>query len=316
MNRTRIVLGRLFLAVGILMASFSAYVLWGTNITADASQAELAGKLTGTETASVDEARTSLAGSGKDPSDASEGDPIGVIEIRKDENTAGIDLRKVFVAGTDDTDLERGPGLYEGFPFPGQTGNVPIAGHRVTYGAPFGKINELLPGDLIRMTTGQGEFVYEVLPSEASVGENGAVEQGDAYWVVNPEDSSPLNEFGDNRLTLTACHPKFSDAERIIVAAKLIGEPAPTPPREAPTELPTTIGGVDSGWSTEYIPQVALWSLLNLGFLALVMSARKAAGRVRFARTSRAAVALVGIGGLTFGLWNLFGWVVKLIPPI
>jgi len=34
-----------------------------------------------------------------------------------------------------------------------------------------------------------------------------------------------LADVGDNRLTLTACHPKFSAEERIIVVAQLIGEP-------------------------------------------------------------------------------------------
>ena len=42
-----------------------------------------------------------------------------------------------------------------------------------------------------------------------------------------------LGDFGDNRLTLTACHPKFSARLRIIVAAELISAPVDAPPPPA-----------------------------------------------------------------------------------
>jgi len=43
--------------------------------------------------------------------------------------------------------------------------------------------------------------------------------------------SSPLlGDFNDNRITLTACHPKFSARQRIIVAAELVSAPVGTPP--------------------------------------------------------------------------------------
>ncbi|MCC6435994.1 MAG: hypothetical protein IT196_13245, partial [Acidimicrobiales bacterium] len=54
-----------------------------------------------------------------------------------------------------------------------------------------------------------------------------------------------VDDFGDNRLTLSACHPKFSAAQRIIVWAELQGEPVATVPR--PTDrrtidvTPTTV---------------------------------------------------------------------------
>jgi sortase A len=48
-----------------------------------------------------------------------------------------------------------------------------------------------------------------------------------------------LNDHGDNRLTLTACHPKYSASQRIIVTATLVGEAAPAAPGPA--------GGGDPG---------------------------------------------------------------------
>ncbi len=144
--------------------------------------------------------------------------PIARIEIPR------INLNKTVVEGVRVSDLRKGPGHYPNTPLPGQAGNAAIAGHRTTYGAPFGDIDELVPGDQIKVTTIQGEFTYEV------------VEQGDGYGhiIVPPSAIEVLSQnFRDhpNRLTLTACHPKGSSRQRIIVVAELMGETAPTYPR-------------------------------------------------------------------------------------
>src|SRR5207245_8853178 len=68
-----------------------------------------------------------------------DGDPVGVIKIDK----IGVD--KVVVEGTSVPDLRKGPGHYTGSPLPGQLGNAAIAGHRTTYGAPFGALDQLAP---------------------------------------------------------------------------------------------------------------------------------------------------------------------------
>ena len=49
-----------------------------------------------------------------------------------------------------------------------------------------------------------------------------------------------LDDFGDNRLTLTACHPKYSARQRIVVVAALVGEAAPAPTTAAAGGPPTT----------------------------------------------------------------------------
>lgn len=143
-----------------------------------------------------------------------------------------IDVDKTVVEGVRVGDLRKGPGHYPATPLPGQAGNSAIAGHRTTYGAPFGEIDKVLPGDEIIITTIQGEFTYRVLPQGEDHGHlivaPTAVEVLDQDFSVHP-----------NRLTLTACHPKGSARQRIIVIAELVGEPAPTYPRPGQETLPT-----------------------------------------------------------------------------
>ena len=144
-----------------------------------------------------------------------EGDAVAHLRI------PAIDVDKIVVEGVEVGDLKRGPGHYPDSPMPGQPGNAAIAGHRTTYGAPFNRLDELGQGDEILVTTAQGAFRYEVQRS----------------LIVKPDEVEVLDDFGDDRLTLTACHPKYSARERIVVVASLVGEAAPAPAGDA---APTT----------------------------------------------------------------------------
>ena len=137
-----------------------------------------------------------------------------------------IDVDAIVVAGVGTEDLRKGPGHYGTTPLPGQPGNAAIAGHRTTYGAPFGRLNELIPGDEIIVETLQGGFVYEVL-----AGGRGMAGQTPGYRIVLPTTLEVLDDHGDNRLTLTSCHPKYSSRQRIIVHAALVGDPVVRLPR-------------------------------------------------------------------------------------
>ena len=127
-----------------------------------------------------------------------------------------IGLDEIVVEGTGVDDLRKGPGHYAWTPLPGQPGNVSIAGHRTTYGAPFADIGKLRPGDKIFVQTVQGEFEYEVLAQSDPTRGN---------IIVTPDRADLLTDQGDNRLTLTSCHPRFSSRQRIVVQARLIGNP-------------------------------------------------------------------------------------------
>ena len=136
-----------------------------------------------------------------------------------------IDVDEVVVAGVDVEDLRKGPGHYGTTPLPGQPGNAAIAGHRTTYGAPFGGIAELAPGDEIIVETLQGTFVYRVLAGSRIAG------RSLGHHIVAPTALEVLDDHGDNRLTLTSCHPKYSSRQRIIVHATLVGDPVVRLPR-------------------------------------------------------------------------------------
>ena len=154
-----------------------------------------------------------------------DGDAVARMEI------PAIGLDKIVVNGVQVVDLRKGPGRYLGTAQVGTEGNVGIAGHRTTYGAPFNRIDELQPGDEIRMTGILGSFTYRVMTPEAAYPDQlpDVLAQGNGHIIVPPSATWVLGDFGDNRITLTACNPKYSARERIIVAAELVDAPSVAP---------------------------------------------------------------------------------------
>lgn len=295
---------QLMMSFGAVALLFGLYLEVGTNWLEQSSQNELVGELTGTPGADLDDATSGkVIEAGPALAGVQAGDPIGVFRIDPDDNQAGVDVRKVFVEGTDTGDLQKGPGHYTGFPFPGQPGNAPIAGHRVTYGAPFNAIDELVPGDRVKVTTSQGEATYEVIPALTGAPEDAPVpiEVGEAYWVTVPEDSSSLGDYGDDRLTMTACHPKHSDRYRIIVQAKLVSPPTPGAVGQPAAESParTEIADPDTGWADNW-RELGLLSLLVFCNLVVVGYVGGMIGRWVWALRV-ADTALIG-----FVLWEVF----------
>ncbi len=228
--------GKLLITAGLLVLGFVAFQLWGTGFEEARGQSQLtedlASDLGDTDSATLDlsELNDQLAQVDSATAPATEpppeGEPVGIITIPK------IELQRVIVEGVNKADLKKGPGHYPGTPLPGQAGNAGIAGHRTTYGAPFNRIDELVPGDEIQVTTPQGEFTYVVIPAP------GETEQ--AWYVVSPEQVEVLSDMGDDRITLTACHPKYSAKQRIIVHATLKSEPAAAAPVSVTEERPQT----------------------------------------------------------------------------
>ena len=247
-------IGRLLIALGVLILLFVVYQLWGTNLSEAASQNTLKqqfdrslhhGTSPTTSTTIVPESTTTTAAV-----PPVEGNPIGVIRIPK----IGVD--KYIVEGTGEDDLKKGPGHYPGTPLPGQLGNVAIAGHRTTYGAPFYNLNELAPGDPIMITTAQGQFEYDVIGTQ----------------VVSPSDVQVVAPTPDGRLTLTTCNPRFSAKERMVVQASLKNPPPAPPPATTPTTLPKSAklaDGLTTG-SSSAIPDTVMWGLAALAFVAVV----------------------------------------------
>jgi sortase A len=128
-----------------------------------------------------------------------EGQAIGRIRIPR------IDARYAVVEGTSTTDLRKGPGHYPSTTVPGLPGTVAIAGHRTTYLAPFHDVNELRRGDQIVLDMAYARFTYSVQQTK----------------IVSPDDVGVTRSVGYDRLVLTACHPLYSAAQRIVVFARL-----------------------------------------------------------------------------------------------
>jgi len=129
---------------------------------------------------------------------ADDGQAVGRIRI------PAIGVSKVIVQGTNTDDLHKGPGHYPNTPLPGAPGTVGVAGHRTTYGAPFRHVDKLKRGDVITMQMPYATITYQV--------ERLRIVPPTATWVVDRRSY--------DRLVLTACHPLYSAAKRIVVFAK------------------------------------------------------------------------------------------------
>ena len=109
------------------------------------------------------------------------------------------------VFGATNNKLEYGPGYILGTSLPGSGGNFAIAGHRTTYGAPFGNLDRVQVGETIIFQTNTNQYKYKIIEVK----------------IVSPEDNYVLENYGDDRITLTTCHPKFSAKERLVVIGQL-----------------------------------------------------------------------------------------------
>ena len=112
----------------------------------------------------------------------------------------------VVLDGTASDYLRKGPGFFPETPFPGSGGTTAIAGHRTTYGAPFNDVDELERGDAIVLDMPYARFEYRVQQTR--------IVDPDAFWVTN--------RVGYERLVLSACHPLYSAAQRIVVFARQV----------------------------------------------------------------------------------------------
>jgi sortase A len=118
-----------------------------------------------------------------------------------------LGLDAVVVRGTRPDDLRHAPGLFDAARLPGERGTALIAGHRTTYGAPFRHIDRLRRGDRLTLTMPYGTFRYAV----------------EGTRIVDPADLRALRTVGHPRLVLSASHPLFSAARRIVVYAAQVG---------------------------------------------------------------------------------------------
>lgn len=359
--------GLALLAAGVVVLLFIAYDLFGTTIAEQHSQAKLAREFNGavhrptTATTRVDLTKHPHK-DGVGDGDASKGaapsrgaapqehlqsapllvpPPGGALDHLV---IPAIGVDRYVVEGVQEQDLQMGPGHYPGTPLPGHAGNVAIAGHRTTYGAPFFRLNDLHKGDLIYLTDLSGTtWVYSV----------------ERQWVVSPSDVGVIDPTRGDDLTLTTCNPRFWATTRLVVRAVLVehlgrdvnfdgrlpvslhttqttrdqASGDQTASTTTTTAAPTTVGR--SGRAATGAPKApgegspvvgngsvptggsssGTWATaLGLGALVVAVwaAARLLAARRR--RYAKLAVLLAGAVVCLVPLWFAFGAVVALLP--
>jgi sortase A len=340
--------GRTLIGFGIITLLFVAYQLWGTGVLQARSQETL-----GDEFAARLEATASLRSptTTEPPSQGSSGRALGTnrpIELpgatasttttepepidpevlaalapapgepvaRIQIPSIGVD--EVVVYGVGVPDLRKGPGVFPQNPMPGTPGNAAIAGHRTTYGQPFYDLDLIQPGDEIIVSTLRGDFTYLAMTHQDDEG----AERG--HFIVPETGVWVLDDFGDNRLTLIACHPKRSSAQRIVVTGELLEAPvepdpepdpepadetdepsAPTTTTTLPTEPVAEWGEGLDGDTGALVPTLGWGALFGLGMLVAWLIGR---------RWRRWPTYLLSSPVLAWLLWSCFVHLDQLLP--
>jgi sortase A len=213
-------IGWLCIAAGVLVGLYLVYALYWTGLATSRAQESLLQSFE-LEVGTLQPltAGDDIAAGAVSPADpasplAVDGEAIAAMEFFRpgDGGPVVLDAPVMVVEGVTEQVLTTGPGRYPGTAQPGEDGNFAVAGHRTTHGAPFWNLDQLQDGDEIHVTDRNGtRWVYAFAETR----------------IVPPSDVSVLApdplDTGAPTLTLTTCHPRWSQTERMIVFAELIG---------------------------------------------------------------------------------------------
>ena len=228
------VLGELLVTFGVVCLLFGFWEVVWTNVQSGREQNVVAQQL-------EDQWR------GKNPRPLTE-PPEGAAFARLYIPTFGSDFNFSVVKGVKDEDLDRGPGHYLDSQLPGEPGNFAMAGHRVGRGSPFNDLGLLKTCDSVVVETAGSWDIYRVLPIDvapdqrqaalskcmsgklASRMNQGEYAQVNGRYITTPNDVEVINPIPHNSrvevkagdaslLTMTTCHPQYSNTERMIVHA-------------------------------------------------------------------------------------------------
>lgn len=210
------VLGEVLITAGVVVMLFLGWYVWLGDVVASGEQQQAAVEVQQElqdrwERGEVEVERAVDPGEPVISSQPPEGEILGAIMVPR----FGAEWVRSVATGVDrKTILDSytiGVGHYPDTQMPGEVGNFAVAGHRRTYGAAFGDIDQLRLGDKIYVETVDGWYQYSFRGLEY-------------VWptgvdVLAPVPSSPEVSATDRILTMTSCNPRFSTAERIIAYA-------------------------------------------------------------------------------------------------
>lgn len=282
-------LGRLLVGAGVLLLFYTTYLLWGTSVETNRTQDKLAKTLASAPVVTQASLDTGNIPPAKPTGPVKLGDPLWQLVIPK------IGLNSVVVQGVEEEELKKGPGHFVDSPWPGESGNVPISGHRTTFGAPFFRLNELEAGDEINIESGGARYRYRV----------------DSKEIVDPSRVDVVENHGRDEITLTTCHPRFSAAQRLIVHGAYIG---PELIQTAAPETGTPKNVVAKGDPT-LIPHAPPAIPRDAMVLALIALASFLAAMALSTRLRSAALWTVVVLVAAAGLWaGVFPQILRLMP--
>ncbi|MGO1768647.1 MAG: class E sortase [Microbacterium sp.] len=209
------VIGELFITAGVILLLFVAWQLWIGDIIYGAERNEQGNEIS-EEWAQLDPLE--LPDLETDPDTGEEGYAPPKLETPADTEVFGVmrvprwgDEYAMPMAGgvTRPGTLDPiGIGHYPDADMAGDVGNFALAGHRTTFGKPFAEIATLRAGDAIVVETKAGWYTYRFRTLEYV-----RPDEVDVLLDVPQEPDVPANE---RYITLTACSPKYSLAERIV----------------------------------------------------------------------------------------------------
>lgn len=238
------VLGELLITVGVVVLLYVAWQMWIGDWIIGAQNNAKGQELAQEWSNGNDDPVISPGTPTPSPSASSSDAPVEPVVLPEPKNGQKFGVMRiprfgddyaVAVAGgvTKARTLDKGEiGHYPGTGMPGEVGNFAVAGHRTTYGAPFGRIADLRVGDAIVVETKAGWYTYRFRTLEYV--------RPQAIDVLYPVPQVSQKPDGERYITLTSCSPKFSSAERIIA----YGVFESFQPRSAgePSSLTTTVG--------------------------------------------------------------------------
>jgi sortase A len=260
--------------LGLLMLGFVAYLYWLSGLQEARAQTGMYANLRAELAAGL--APLGSASSGPIPP----GSPVAILNI----SAIGVH-NQVVVEGTTPENLTLGPGHLRSSALPGETGIAVLYGKRVTFGGPFAKIPELLPGEEIQVTTGQGTSTYVVK-------------------VVGDSRFRILIDPAPNQLILLTADSAFAPSHYVEVGATLTSTPRANPggrPAISPAEVAL------ANDPTALI-QCLAWAMA----LALV----SVGGTYLFVRWSKWPAYLVTIPIAIAVTWNFYESLAALLPNL
>lgn len=188
-------IGMILAGLGVLV--FLAWEFFGTNFVAERNQAQALEQIERDWEADI------------------AGDLVGILRVP----AFGDDYVQPIQVGFSDEALRSGVGWYEHGAEPGETGNVVVAGHRITNGEPFRDLPDLQPGDTVEIETREHIFTYELETS----GDEIRVPYTTAWPLMPIPDEQYEDGFAfegqltENYITLITCSELFSTPLRNVV---------------------------------------------------------------------------------------------------